>query len=207
MEKSNDESLEWTLIKRSLTEELTTEERLQLETWLNESSAHRRYYDRIVGFDPSECVSGLSGEQCEEELAQYVTLIRKGKREQQKKHFIIFTRYAAVLFVLLTVGIYFWYQERGVSETSQKTMVLAVKGKVQPILVTEEGTRIELEQQGGLLQKISDGRITSEENAIVYNQPTGGKGQAVAGLHTLIIPRGGEYRVTLADGTIRVVER
>lgn len=49
MEKSNDESLEWTLIKRSLTEELTTEERLQLETWLNESSAHRRYYDRIVG--------------------------------------------------------------------------------------------------------------------------------------------------------------
>ena len=202
MEKSNDESLEWTLIKRSLTEELTTEERLQLETWLNESSAHRRYYDRIVGFDPSEGVSGLSGEQCEEELAQYVTLIRKGKREQQKKHFIIFTRYAAVLFVLLTVGIYFWYQERGVSETSQKTMVLAVKGKVQPILVTEEGTRIELEQQGGLLQKISDGRITSEENAIVYNQPTGGKGQAVAGLHTLIIPRGGEYRVTLADGTI-----
>lgn len=202
MEKSNDESLEWTLIKRSLTEELTTEERLQLETWLNESSAHRRYYDRIVGFDPSEGVSGLSGEQCEEELAQYVTLIRKGKREQQKKHFIIFTRYAAVLFVLLTVGIYFWYQERGVSETSQKTMVLAVKGKIQPILVTEEGTRIELEQQGGLLQKISDGRITSEENAIVYNQPTGGKGQAVAGLHTLIIPRGGEYRVTLADGTI-----
>ena len=78
MEKSNDESLEWTLIKRSLTEELTTEERLQLETWLNESSAHRRYYDRIVGFDPSEGVSGLSGEQCEEELAQYVTLIRKG---------------------------------------------------------------------------------------------------------------------------------
>ena len=137
MEKSNDESLEWTLIKRSLTEELTTEERLQLETWLNESSAHRRYYDRIVGFDPSEGVSGLSGEQCEEELAQYVTLIRKGKREQQKKHFIIFTRYEAVLFVLLTVGIYFWYQERGVSETSQKTMVLAVKGKVQQILVTE----------------------------------------------------------------------
>ncbi|MEI3421682.1 MAG: hypothetical protein V8R91_11885 [Butyricimonas faecihominis] len=102
-------------------------------------------------------------------------MIRKGKREQQKKHFIIFTRYAAVLFVLLAVGIYFWYQERGVSETSQKTMVLAVKGKVQPILVTEEGTRIELEQQGGLLQKISDGRITSEEKAIVYNQPTGEK--------------------------------
>ena len=107
MEKSNDESLVWTLIKRSLTEELTTEERLQLETWLNESSAHRRYYDRIVGFDPSEGVSGLSGEQCEEELAQYVTLIRKGKREQQNKHFFIFTRFAAVLFVLLTVGIYF----------------------------------------------------------------------------------------------------
>ena len=54
MEKSNDESLEWTLIKRSLTEELTTEERLQIETWMNETSAHRRYYDRIVGFDPTD---------------------------------------------------------------------------------------------------------------------------------------------------------
>ena len=133
----------------------------------------------------------------------FLKRIRKHKKRRVLTASVRRTIYvAAVLFVLLTVGIYFWYQERGVSETSQKTMVLAVKGKVQPILVTEEGTRIELEQQGGLLQKISDGRITSEENAIVYNQPTGGKGQAVAGLHTLIIPRGGEYRVTLADGTI-----
>ena len=201
MEKANDESLEWTLIRRSLIEELTAEERLQLEKWQNASSAHRRYYDRIAGFDSSEGVPGLSGEQYEKELAEYVALIRKGKREQRRKRFIIFTRYAAVLFVLLVVGIYFWYQGT-VSETSQKTIALAVKGKVQPILVTEEGTRIGLEQQGGLLRNILGGKITSEENAIVYNQSDGGEGQTAVGRHTLIIPRGGEYRVTLADGTI-----
>lgn len=131
-------------------------------------------------------MSGLSGEQCEEELAQYVTLIRKGKREQQKKHFIIFTRYAAVI-CSVDRGIYFWYQERGVMETSQKTMVLAVKEKVQPILVTEEEHALSWSSRRFIAEDFRRKDYFRGERDCL--QPADrGKGQAVAGLHTLIIP-------------------
>ena len=112
-----------------------------------------------------------------------------------------------MLFVLLTVGIYFWYQERGVSETSQKTMVLAVKGKVQPILVTEEGTRIELEQQGGLLQKISDGRITSEEQRDCLQPADRGKRTSCGRTAYIDNPAGGRISSDAGGRDDRVVER
>lgn len=132
MERVDDESLEWTLIRRSLTEELTAEERQQLETWLNESSDHRRYYDRITGFNPSEGIPGLSKEQYEEDFTRYVALIRKAKQDRKKKRFIVFARYAALLIVLLAVGIYFWYTGTSAPATSGEALPLAVQGKAQP---------------------------------------------------------------------------
>ncbi len=203
MEKVNDESLEWTLIKRSLTEELTDEERQELERWLNESPAHREYYDRIAGFEPLDEKNELSEKQYKEDFARYINLIRKTKQGQRRRYLIVFTRYAAVLVVLLAIGVYFWRQKESAMETSgENVSLVAMRGNTQPILVTEEGTQITLDKQEGLLQGISDGRITSEGNEIVYKQVTGEERQAETGHHTLIIPRGGEYRVKLSDGTI-----
>lgn len=202
MKEANNESLEWTLIRRSLTEELTDEEKQQLNTWLNESPAHQAYYDRISGFNPAEGIPGLSKEQYERDLARYVSLIRLARQQRKRRRLVYFTRYAAVFVVLLAIGVYFWYQGTSISETPVTSLPLAVQGKPQPILVTEEGARVLLDEQGGSLQQISHGRISSGKNGIVYNNISQGTSQAVVGHHTLIIPRGGEYRVELTDGTI-----
>ena len=77
MKEANDESLEWTLVRRSLMEELTGEEQQQLNTWLNASPAHQAYYDRISGFNPAEGLPGLSKEQYERDFIRYVSLIRQ----------------------------------------------------------------------------------------------------------------------------------
>ena len=61
MEKRNDESLEWTLIRKSLAEGLTKEEQEQLNAWLEASPEHRAFYNRISKFDRSEGIAGLSG--------------------------------------------------------------------------------------------------------------------------------------------------
>lgn len=202
MKEANDESLEWTLVRRGLTEELTGEEQQQLNTWLNASPAHQAYYDRISGFNPAEGLPGLSKEQYERDFIRYVSLIRQAKRQQKRRRLVYFTRYAAVFVVLLAVGVYFWYQGTSVSETPVTSLPLAVQGKPQPILVTEEGARVLLDEQGRSLQQISHGRISSGKHGIVYNNISQGTTSAVVGHHTLIIPRGGEYRVELADGTI-----
>ena len=50
MKKGKDESLEWTLIKKSLTEDLTQEEQEQLNAWLDTLPEHRAFYNRISKF-------------------------------------------------------------------------------------------------------------------------------------------------------------
>lgn len=200
MKKGNDESLEWTLIRRSFAGELSGEEKRQLDAWLEESPDHRAFYDRVSGFDRSEGISGLSEEARKRDLDRYVENLRQYKRKSSKRRLISFTRYAAVLLVMLSVGLYFRYANRPQEGVTGDAPALAVHGKVQPILITGNGTRVNLAEQGELLREISGGSASSGKNGIVY---TGTSAQSQkTEHHTLIIPRGGEYRVELADGSV-----
>ena len=62
MKKGKDESLEWTLIKKSLTEDLTQEEQEQLNAWLDTLPEHRAFYNRIAKCDRTEGIGGLPEE-------------------------------------------------------------------------------------------------------------------------------------------------
>lgn len=200
MKKGNDESLEWTLIRRSFAGELSGEEQRQLDAWLEASPDHRAFYDRVSGFDRSEGISGLSEETRKRDLDRYVENLRQYKRKSSKRRLISFTRYAAVLLVMLSVGLYFRYANRPQEGIAGDAPVLAVHGKVQPVLITGDGTRVNLAEQGELLREISGGSASSGKNGIVY---TGTSAQSQkTEHHTLIIPRGGEYRVELADGSV-----
>lgn len=188
MKKRNDESLEWTLIRRSFAGELSGEEQRQLEAWLEASPDHRAFYDRVSGFDRSEGIPGLSEETCKRDLDRYVENLRQYKRKSSRRRLVLFTRYAAVLLVMLSVGLYFWYANRPQEGITGDALALAVHGKVQPILITGNGTRVNLAEQGELLREISGGSVSSEKNGIVY---TGTSTQSQkTELHTLIIPRG-----------------
>lgn len=200
MKKGNDESLEWTLIRRSFAGELSGEEQQQLDAWLEASPDHRAFYDRVSGFDRSEGISGLSEEARKRDLDRYVENLRQYKRKSSKRRLILLTRYAAVLLVMLSVGLYFRYANRPQEGIAGDDLALAVHGKVQPILITGNGTRVNLAEQGELLREISGGSVSSEKNGIVYTG-TSAQNQKTEH-HTLIIPRGGEYRVELADGSV-----
>ena len=200
MKKGNDESLEWTLIKRSLAGELTAEEQEQLNAWLEASPDHRAFYNRVSGFDRSEGIPGLSEETYQRDLSRYVEKLQQYKRKSSRRRLVYFAWYAAVFVVLLGVGIYFWYAGRSEKMIPGDTLTVAVQGKAQPILVTEDGTRVNLAEQGNLLKNIAGGVVSSEKNGIAYS----GSAKAAAKVehHTLIIPRGGEFRVVLADGSV-----
>lgn len=201
MKKENDESLEWTLVRRSLAGELTAEERAQLDAWLDASPDHRAFYNRVSGFDRSEGFPGLTEETYQRDLNRYVERLHQyNKRKNNRRRFVYFARYAAVFAVLLGVGIYFWYAGRSEEMIPHNTSIVAVHGKAQPILVTEDGTRVNLAEQGNLLKNIAGGIVSPEKDGIAYSESA--KAAAKVEHHTLIIPRGGEFRVVLADGTV-----
>lgn len=200
MEKRNDESLEWTLIRKSLAEDLTKEEQEQLNAWLEASPEHRAFYNRISKFDRSEGIAGLSGETYQRDRNRYVDKFRQNKRKNSKRRLVYFTRYAAVFIMLLGVGLYFWYANGSREVMPENVLPVAVHGKAQPILVTGDGTRVNLAKESNLLKQLAGGVVSSGKDGIAYTESTN-QGKK-ADHHTLIIPRGGEFRVELADGTV-----
>jgi len=109
MKKGKDESLEWTLIKKSLTEDLTQEEQEQLNAWLDTLPEHRAFYNRISKFDRTEGIGGLPEEIYRHDLNRYIDKFRQNKRKNNKRRLVYLTRYAAIFIVLLGVGLYFRY--------------------------------------------------------------------------------------------------
>lgn len=198
----NDGALEWTLIRCSFTRELNDEEKKSLNAWLNESPAHQAFYDRISSFHSEGKDFGLSAEQYEQDFMRYVSLVRQVEKRRKMRGLAYVARFAAVFVIFLAVGAYLWYRGAPISATREVPLTFVSRGKMQPILITGEGMRIMLDEQGDSLSRILDGRVASGKNGIVYNSVAQETSLAVVGEHTLVVPRGGEYRVELADGTV-----
>lgn len=190
--------MEWMLVRRSLAETLTDEERRQLEAWLEASPDHRAFYNRIAGFDREEGIQGLTEAECERDLERFVTGFRQYKRKGKRGRVVYLARYAAVLVVLVTAGVYLWYGSRTEGEEPVASP-LAVQDKTQTILRTDEGLQVSL-AAAGLQDALPGGAVASGSDGISYSAAHDKAGKTWH--HTLIVPRGGEYRVTLADGSV-----
>jgi len=201
MKKGKDESLEWTLIKKSLAEDLTKEEQEQLNAWLDALPEHRAFYNRIAKFDLSEGIGGLSGETYRRDLNRYMDKLRQNKRKNGKRRLVYFTRYAAILIVLLGVGLYFRYT-KGLQETMPETSAVAqvLPGQAAVTLRLSHGEQIVLDS---ILTKRTVGKdcvaIRVEEGVLRYDGDVNNNGKF--SYNELVVPPSGEYIVVLADGT------
>ncbi len=201
MKKGKDESLEWTLIKKSLTEDLTQEEQEQLNAWLDTLPEHRAFYNRIAQFDLSEGIGGLPEEIYRHDLNRYIDKFRQNKRKNSKRHLVYFTRYAAILIVLLGVGLYFRYTndlQETMPDTSAAAQVLP--GQAAVTLRLSHGEQIVLDS---ILTKQTVGKdgvaIRVEEGMLRYDGEVNNDGKS--SYNELVVPPSGEYIVVLADGT------
>ena len=202
MKKGKDESLEWTLIKKSLTEDLTQEEQEQLNAWLDTLPEHRAFYNRISKFDRTEGIGGLPEEIYRHDLNRYIDKFRQNKRKNNKRRLVYLTRYAAIFIVLLGVGLYFRYtnglQEMMPDNMSAITQVLP--GQAAVTLRLSHGEQIVLDS---ILTKQTVGKdgvaIRVEEGVLRYDVEVNNDGKS--SYNELVVPPSGEYIVVLADGT------
>ncbi len=176
--------------------EVQKEERVEVEAWLAVSEENRRAYRRV-------CRTAL--------------WIRWGLREQQINEasawrriqrrralrFLHWGRYAAAVFVatlLVAGGI--WWGSRS-EEPLPVAQVEVLPGSPKARLTLSTGEQVELTQRQAVLQ---------EQNGSIVQWDTSGRisyrhsGQSEEQARTLIynrieVPRGGEFHLTLADGT------
>ena len=178
------------------------EEQASLKKWLDEDELHQEIYRRIYRRIENEEIARSTN------IRMVLEDWKKVKAQLvKKKKWIIwsksFYRYAAITVLLMTIGIGYW-QMRQMHEVSQLPVAMQqeiIAGKAKAILTLAGGEKVVLEnvptdslRENGLLIRKRDGELLYEETT----EKTNGEQEL---FNTITIPRGGEYKLVLSDGT------
>ncbi|WP_292265414.1 FecR family protein [Butyricimonas sp.] len=186
------------LILKVLDGRATPEEILALFRWIETDSANEEYFNQLK--KAWNLTSGpiSSKEREEKEFQIYMDYIRS-RRRTYNLHRIY--KYAAIMILPLLAGIYLLQRELTVKDT--RSVVVAAKiepGGYKAILTTAMGNTISLfpsDQEA--IQVDEHISVTNGQAGIVYNNTK--STETSLQYNILQTPRGGEYTVTLSDGT------
>ena len=188
------------LLQLYLLGDITEEERQELEDWCEEAPRHRKLFEQI----------------CQEDLfskERYVyekihdtkafSVFEKRVRKVSSRSIGNWWKYAAVLlFPILVVGSW-----KLMHETEQVSIVASSVAPIQPgcsqaVLVLDDGRKVFLkEEEEGVISEDKEITVTGEKDRLVYTSSEGKNVDEIR-FNELEVPRGGEYKVRLADGTL-----
>ena len=193
------------LITAELSETITPEEKGRLNVWLAEDERHYMRYCRI-----RERLKRGEGENVfrnPERVREDMEKLKK-KLSGNKRRFLLsgnyFWRYAAV--AVFTIGIAIGLIERPWEDRSSEMSPMAQQPAVLPgsykaVLTLASGEQVNLEEwcrdslwKDGTLIRKRKGELT-------YEQKAGDMQQEEMLFNTITIPRSGEYKLVLSDGT------
>ena len=183
------------LLYRSIRGKLSDFEREELNQWRSDSPMHEALFMRLQddGYIDEELGIFVKGEEKNSVLWER---IRENSILRKRKKFIRFSRWgaAAVLLLVVCVSLFIKKGEQAVVPVAIQTIL---PGSHKATLFMENGEEIELSDS--VRMSIEQGIIASN-NQLEYGDSV--KELASGYYHVLKIPRGGEYRLKLSDGTI-----
>ena len=188
------------LLQLYLLGDITEEERKELEDWCKETPQNRNLFEQICQEDL------FSKERSVYEKIDDTKALRtfeKHVRKVSTRGFGRWWKYAAVLLLpILVVGLW-----KLVYEVEQVPVVTSSVSQIQPgcsraVLVLDDGRTVFLkEEEEGVISEDKGIMVTGERDRLVYTSSEG-KNVDELRFNELEIPRGGEYKVRLADGTL-----
>lgn len=187
----------WQIIAKSLREDLTPDEQQCLDAWLEASPLHRYFYEQAISGGPTNPEIGLT----EKELKYRKAVLWKRIFYLPRRQSVYRWSGYAALFLLM-VGVALWFRF-ALKEDVREVPVLTAQlpalppGNSKAVLKLEDGREIlldsltdrSIEYQGGVIRKQGQTLVYDpvNSNEMHYNK--------------LFIPKGGEYRLILSDGT------
>ena len=178
---------------------LSEDEREKLDDWLAESPENVRDAKIIRELVEN---GGLENDRSE--------IIRRGWKDFQgrtsskfsRKHFY---KYAAIIVFPLVVASCLFFYITSRQDTVQPIAESVQAGGAKAVLILADGKEVQLDQQRGFELKEKDGTgISVSENQVLQYHPEERPENVPVDkeyYNTLVIPKGGEYKLQLADGT------
>lgn len=197
---SIEEKVLW--IKAYLDETLTPEEEVEFRQWLDASVSNRILLDRIR--DERSLVDKIRfAERCDKEKG-WCNIQKKIKK--RPTIFIRFMRYVAVLIAIVVIGIAVYQvgdnPKEGDSEFLAREQPVPTKGGYKAYLELATGERWMLDSISKVTTRVEGAVIKAEDKGtvIIDEQRTDSIIEKME-YNRLVIPRGGEYKIVLADGS------
>ena len=189
------------LIAEELTGTIDERDRAVLTRWLDEDERHRKEYTNIL-----ESLKTGNEVWKDQERGRQLMESRwravKSHTVRKTGRWITWSKYAAVILLFVSMGI-FWFVNEEEQEVENVAVTKIEHGSMKAQLVLANGRRVDLVPETNLqLEEEGGTRILTLDNMVKYSGMDSLVGQSTeVKYNTLIVPRGGEFSLELADGT------
>ncbi|WP_455509720.1 FecR family protein [Butyricimonas paravirosa] len=189
------------LIAEELTGTIDEKDRGVLARWLDEDERHRGEYTNIL-----ESLKTGNEAWKDQERGRLLMESRWGTVKfhtvRKTGRWITWSKYAAVIVLFVSIGI-FWLVNEEKQEVENVIVAKIEHGSMKAQLVLANGKKVDLRPETSLqLEEVGGTRILTSDNRVKYSGKDSLAGQsAEVKYNTLIVPRGGEFSLELADGT------
>ena len=184
------------LILAYFRKEASAKEAKKLEEWVNESEKNRALFGRLQNSDYVQ--NEIRGYQRFNSVEDWKKLSPRLTESRESAYRLIW-KYAASVIILFSLGVTAWYLMKEREEPVQYVQEIEY-GRSKAILFLESGKAIELESgRDTLYEKVEGENFVNDGRKLVYTEVPAEK---TSEWHTLQVPRGGEFVLNLADGTV-----
>lgn len=185
------------LLIKSLNSELSSEEAEELEVWKQKLPANAALCEKILhGTDWLEYYPRYRQAVDSDDWKQLQRKMMKRKPAYRLRTVVV--KYAAVVVLLFSVAFYL-FQSHEEPQQSGISMVEITPGSPKAILELSDGQRVYLEKGKSSNQKLLENYgIQEADSSLSYHAR---QTEWITEYHTLIVPRGGEYILSLEDGS------
>ena len=190
------------LVAEELTGTIDEKDRVVLARWLDEDERHRKEYTNIL-----ESLKAGNEAWKDQERGRQLMESRWGV---VKSHVIrkvgrrmVWGKYAAIILLCVSIGTFWFVNEEKQQEMKDVAVAKIEHGSMKAQLVLANGRKVDLTPETKLqLEEVGGTRILTSENMVKYSgEDTLTEQLAEVKYNTLIVPRGGEFSLELADGT------
>lgn len=185
---------------------LSEEEKSELEAWVGESESRRQIFRRVIGL--CHRLRLTVGDETVERMRERVRQkLYERMRTGRRRRMVRFISYAATLVVIVGGGLGYYLSTREAErhEPLRRVSVLeAQPGERVAILRLASGSEVTLGKEDDREVAIGEGMMFRQDSVRPMAEEEA-EGGVVAAADTVVnmvsVPRGGEYHLTLADGT------
>ena len=192
-------SIDFEIIWKSIHSHLDHEEQLLLDKWLDEDQKHRSYYQKAQKHLSETEIHPVKADL--NKLWQDITIEEGVNHSDKKKKRLLLSVAASIAILIASYVLYPSLTSDSDIQTASRHLTYPAPGQHKAILHLENGKQLVLgENADHTDQAVQDVMEIHNKSLRYKNRETSSSAQPMV-MHVLEVPRGGEFMLTLTDGT------